>query len=284
MTTPLAYLNGSFLPQTQVSLAFHDAGFVFGATVTDLCRTFQHRPFRLADHVARFRRSCEAARIPQPVPDQRLHEIAQELIAHNATLLAAHDDLAVVLAATPGPIGYYAGQPGDPGDGPPTILLHTFPLPLGRYVRLFREGASLRIPSTRHVPPACVDPRIKHRSRLHWWLAQQEVRMLEPTSSALMLDVDGFVTETAAANFLIVRGRTVFSPPRDSILGGISLRVVEGAVRGAGNPLPRNPAAARRLPERGRGAADVHVLLRGWRTPNRRPRTPLAGPNLARTA
>jgi branched-subunit amino acid aminotransferase/4-amino-4-deoxychorismate lyase len=55
MTTPLAYLNGDFRPQNEAQLPLHDAGFVWGATVTDLCRTFRHRLFRLADHLDRFR-------------------------------------------------------------------------------------------------------------------------------------------------------------------------------------------------------------------------------------
>jgi branched-subunit amino acid aminotransferase/4-amino-4-deoxychorismate lyase len=41
------------------------------------------------------------------------------------------------------------------------------------------------------------------------------------------LDFDGFITETAAANFLVVKDGTVFSPPWQSILGGISLLTTE---------------------------------------------------------
>ena len=69
---PLAYLNDWFLPERLACLALNDAGFIWGATVTDLCRTFRRRPYRLADHLARFRRSCELALVPQPVPDDEL--------------------------------------------------------------------------------------------------------------------------------------------------------------------------------------------------------------------
>jgi branched-chain amino acid aminotransferase len=224
---PLAYLNGRFLPLADVHLPLHDAGFVLGATVTDLCRTFRHCLFRLADHLARFRHSCEAARIPQPVPDDELARLAEQLVAHNASLLSPDQDLALVMFATPGPIGYYLGQEGGPGDAKPALCLYTFPLPFGRYARLFRDGARLVVPAVRHVPAVCVDPRIKQRSRLHWWLAEQQAHDTDPTASALLLDGDGHVTETATANFLIVRQGTVLSPPRDAILGGISLQVVE---------------------------------------------------------
>src|SRR5437588_12915769 len=116
MTEPLAYRNGQLLPRHEFQLEIHDAGFIFGATVTDLCRTFRLQLFRLDDHLVRFRNSCRAARIPQPVADAELARAAQELTEHNAGLLATGQELALVLFATPGPIGYYAGQPGGPGD------------------------------------------------------------------------------------------------------------------------------------------------------------------------
>ena len=57
----------------------------------------------------------------------------------------------------------------------------------------------------------------------------------------MLLDERGFVTETAAANFLIVRDGTVVSPPRTSILGGVSLLVVEELCRDLGVPFVERP-------------------------------------------
>src|SRR5438552_7930284 len=163
MSEPLAYLNGEFLPLKEACLPLHEAGFVFGATVTDLCRTFAHKLYRLADHLARFRRSCAAARVSQPVDDGELARIAEDLVARNAALLTPDQDLALVLFATPGPIGYYAGQAGGPAQGRPTLGLHTFPLPWARYAPLFERGARLVVSATRHVPPERLNPRIKQR-------------------------------------------------------------------------------------------------------------------------
>jgi branched-subunit amino acid aminotransferase/4-amino-4-deoxychorismate lyase len=227
MTEPLAYLNGQLLPQSRACLPLHDAGFVLGATVTDLCRTFRHTLYRLDDHLARFRAGCTLAQIPQPLPDSELAALAVELAGRNAALLPPEHDLALVFFATPGPIGYYLGEPGGPGDGPPTLGIHTFPLPFQRYHSLFTAGARLVVPDVRAIPPSSVDPRIKFRSRLHWWLADRSVRAQSPGAAALLTDADGRLTETAAANFLLVRAGTVISPPRSCILGGISLHVVE---------------------------------------------------------
>ncbi len=226
MAEPLAYLNGRFLPYAQAALPLHDAGFVLGATVTDLCRTFRRQPFRLADHLARFRRSCAAAAIPLELPDGELTSIGLRLLDENGRPVRPEDELALVYFATPGPVGMYGGLPGAAGDGPPTLGAHTFRVPLERFRPLFESGARLAVPSVRAVPPACVDPRIKQRSRMHWWLADREVARTFPGASALLADDTGQVTETAAANLLAVRDGRVLTPPPGRALAGISLQTV----------------------------------------------------------
>ena len=241
MSEPLAYLHSRLMPASQASLSLHDSGFVMGATVTDLCRTVQHRLYRWDDHLARFRHSCGAAQLVPPLADGELTRIANDLVARNAGLLAVEHDLALVLFITAGEIGYYSGQATGVGEAPPTFGMYTFPLPFARYRRLFREGARLAVPSTRQVPAACVEPHIKHRSRLHWWLADREVYHRHPGATAVLLDAEGHLTETAAANLLLVKSRTVLSPPRSSILPGVSLQVVEELCHEQGNPFAERP-------------------------------------------
>jgi branched-chain amino acid aminotransferase len=240
MNEPLAFLNGRPIPLSEAHLALNDAGFVLGATVTDLCRTFRHRLFRWDDHLARFRHSCQSSYIGLPLNNTEITRAAEDLVAHNAALVGESQDIALVLFATPGPIGYYLGQSSAAGEQP-TFGIHTFPLPYARYRPWIEQGVALRTPSLRALPPECVDPRIKQRSRMHWWLAEQEVRRADPRAMALLLDGDGCVTETAAANFLIVREGIIVSPPRKCILNGVSLAVVGEICERLGVPLEFRP-------------------------------------------
>lgn len=252
MSEPLAYLNGQFLPQSQAVLPLHDAGFVWGATITDLCRTFRQQLFRFADHLARFRQSCGLARVRLAVSDEELTVIANRVATENVSQIKLTSELALVLFATPGPIGYYLGQTSGAGQREPTLGLHTFPLPFQRYRRLFTEGARLVIPSVLQVSPATVDPRIKQRSRLHWWIAGQEVHDGDPDASALLVDSDGFITETATANVLLVQNGRIRTPRRSKVLGGISLAVVEELCRQLGIPFEEadlTPGDCRRADE-----------------------------------
>lgn len=232
MADLLAYLNGQFVDAAELSISPADAGFVYGATATDLVRTFAGRLFRLQDHLTRFRESCRLCRIPLSATDADLQSTAERLIAVNRR---GDEDLGLVMFATPGPLGRYAGRAED---GPPTIAMHTMPIPLERNRRLFEEGARLVISRLTASP---VDPRAKMRSRLHWWIAEQEVKAVDPHAMVLFADAEGFVTETAAANFLAVIDGVVTSPPRTGILNGVSLQVVEELCRERGIPFSERP-------------------------------------------
>ncbi len=224
--TPIAFFDGKLLPFQEVRLPINDVGFVWGATVTDLCRTIRHEIYRWEDHLERFQQSCRATGIHPPVSAGEITQLASEIVRHNSQLISTHQELSLVMSATPGRLGYYLGESGGIGDGPATFLMHTFPMDFGRYRHLFSEGARLVIPSVRHVPPECVEPRIKQRSRMHWWLADQQAKQVDPKASALLLNSQGHITETAAANFLVVKEGTVMSPMQNEILGGTSLQVV----------------------------------------------------------
>ena len=89
-----------------------------------------------------------------------------------------------------------------------------------------REGAHVVTPSIRHVPPQCFDPKMKYRSRMHYFLADHEARLVDPDAVALLLDLDGNVTETSGANFLMVERGTIVSPTLRNILPGISRQTV----------------------------------------------------------
>ena len=108
----------------------------------------------------------------------------------------------------------------------PTVCVHTFPLPFELWAKKMLSGQHLVTPSIRHIPPQCYDPQMKCRSRMHFYLADREARLVDPEASALLLDLDGNITETNAANFFIVERGTVVSPTTHNTLPGISRAMV----------------------------------------------------------
>ena len=225
MPQPLAYLSGRYLSADEATLSPLDLG-LHGVAVSDFCRTYQHRLFRHAEHVARFRRDCAACFVPLEATDAELFAAAARLVEHNAPLLPPGDELALVAFATPGP-----------ACGPPTLVMHTTPLPALRYQKLLDEGAALAVVG-HHAshPDDLAPPRHKHRSRLHWWRAER--LLAHPGDIALLLDgPGGCVTETAVGNLLVVRNRAVSTPPVGTVLDGISLGVARELCEALGIPF-----------------------------------------------
>jgi branched-chain amino acid aminotransferase len=223
---PKVYLRDNTVPASQAKISIYDLGLVMGATITDLARTYRHEPFRLEDHLVRFYESCKYARILPKIPREETHQISLNLIRHNSQPLRPEDDLAIVYFITPGENATYAGAAAGAIHPEPTYCIHTFPLPFSNWAPLFREGAHVVTPSIRHIPPQCTDPKIKCRSRMHWWLADQETHLVDPKAITLLLDLDGNVTETGGSNFLIAKGGCIVSATSRNILRGISLRTV----------------------------------------------------------
>jgi branched-chain amino acid aminotransferase len=104
--------------------------------------------------------------------------------------------------------------------------MHTFPLPWELWAKKMQTGAHVVTPSIRHVPPQCYDPKMKYRSRMHFYLAEQEAKLVDPEASALLLDLSGNVTETSTGNFLIVEHGTMVSPTTVNTLPGTSRAMV----------------------------------------------------------
>jgi len=226
LSEPVVYIRGRFVPASEANISIYDFGIVLGATVTDLLRTFQQRTYRLEDHVRRFYDSCKYSRISPPISLDETTGITRELVRKNAEAAGPDTELAIVYFITPGENFVYAGSAAPGGKLTPTFCIHSFPLPFHLFRHFFETGLHLVTPSTRHVPPECVDPKIKNRSRLHWWLAEQEAHLVDPCAMPLLLDLQGNLTETSGSNFLLVRNGTVYSAAPRNILLGISRKVV----------------------------------------------------------
>jgi branched-chain amino acid aminotransferase len=229
MTEPLVYLNGRMVPASQAHLAIYDAGIVLGATVTEMTRTFHKKLFRLDDHLDRLFRSLRYTRMDIGLAKTDLAAISQELVGHNAKLLDdAGDlgDLGLIHFVTAGEYPTYAGMAGRQARTTPTVCAHTFPMPFELWAKKMQHGAHLVTPSIRHVPPQCYDPKMKYRSRMHYYLADKEAQLVDPEALALLLDLDGNVTETSGANFLIVERGVIVAPTLANTLPGVSRATV----------------------------------------------------------
>jgi branched-subunit amino acid aminotransferase/4-amino-4-deoxychorismate lyase len=226
MASFLAYQSGQYKALEEVSIALNDAGFVFGVTVTDQCRTHRQQPFRLSEHLQRFRRSCELCQVTHPWSHEELRNIIEVLVDKNSQLAARGTEWSVIWLATPGAIGAFLGEPGGILDAYPQLIIYCFPLPFARFRSYYEIGAEVRVPN--HIRYDSMSLlQAKQRSRLSWWLGEQEVKKEHPHAQALLMDSECFATETCSANIVVIRDNSLLSPRFVKILPGISLQTVK---------------------------------------------------------
>ena len=221
---PLAYLDGKLTPAVAATIPVSDMGFVHGASVTEVVRTFQHRAFRLEDHLVRLAQSAKLAWIPLTISRDELLEAVQRVISHNVQFIKPQEELGITIFATAGPNPTYVGPKADTHG---LVGVHTWRLPMELWADKVKNGQELRTPKTRAIPADSLDPAIKSRSRLHWYIADREVRVEFPTASALLLDHDDHITETSTGNFFVVIDDEILTPPEADTLPGISRMVVQ---------------------------------------------------------
>jgi len=228
METSWAYLNGRWVPSTELSIAVDDVGFLLGATVTERLRTFGGEVFRLEEHLARLRHSLEIVGLDAVGITAEIGEAVPEFIARNRSQLPADDDWSILAFATP----------GISGSGHPTVCVHGYPLQFQLWASRYKEGLPVVISDVRQIPPQCLPPELKCRSRMHFYLADRQAAAVRPGGRAILLDEDGFVAEATSANVLVYRaGEGLISPPKEHILFGVSLGVVQELAGGLDVPF-----------------------------------------------
>ncbi len=246
MSEPIAWLNGTVVPVADARLHVFDLGIVGGVSVAEMFRTFRHRLFRTDEHLHRLTESLARAGLRINMSHDELQSRLEDVVRHNTALIDAEDDLGAIVFVTAGLNPTYVGRETAQAAGC-SVGMHTFPLPYRLWSAKYDDGVSLVVPSVRAMPVDVVDPRIKSRSRMHWHLADQAARQIEPGAMAILTDHAGNLTETAASNLIAVLDGHLVSPPAGTVLEGISLGVVAELAEKIGRPLQRRPISPHEL-------------------------------------
>ena len=87
------------------------------------------------------------------------------------------------------------------------------------------DGISVITASTRRNTPECLDSKIHHNNLLNNILAAIEANVAG-ADAAVMLDVNGFISETNDTNIFMVKSGEVVTPHADSCLPGLTRKMI----------------------------------------------------------
>lgn len=212
----VVHVNGEYVPRDQARISVFDVGFLRGDAVFDTTSAWNGRIFKLDAHLARLERSLRAARIPCPLPMEELRGVIVETTRRSGLRNAY---IQTIVTRGEPPLGVRDLLQCRPG-----LIVFAIPYVFILSPEQIRVGGRGMIASTRGLPVQCLDPKIKSLSRQHLDLATLQGKAAG-MDVAIMLDLDGHVTEGPGFNVFAVRGGELYSPP-EGILMGITRQTV----------------------------------------------------------
>lgn len=213
------YLDGEFVAESEASIPIDDPGFRWGYNVNDVFRTVHHEPYHLDEHVERLFQSCKAARIDLDRTPEEVKTIGREIV-DRYSFSHEYDDIMVLMYVS----GGWRLYPEEGTEYSSRLVVSCAPIPFEEDAKAYISGMRAATARTRQIPAECINPNMKHRSRMHFVMADKEAKQTDPAASSLLLDGDGYVTEALNANFFVVEDGVVRTPPPTKVLKGVTRR------------------------------------------------------------
>jgi branched-chain amino acid aminotransferase len=218
MEESIVYLNGAFVPESEAKVSVLDSGFNAGDGVYDVTRTFRHKPFRLREHTERLFRSLKYTRIDCGMSLEEMEKTTLQVLERNKPHLRDVEDCALWQVVSRG----VRSSRGNRVSGGATVTIYPVIVNFPEFASFYVEGAPLVIPSTRRIPPECLESKAKITNKMNHNMAAFEAKQADPRAIPLMLDIHGNLSETSAHNFFLVIDGKLCTPSDRNVLGGIT--------------------------------------------------------------
>jgi branched-chain amino acid aminotransferase group I len=212
----MVHVGGRLVHRAEATVSVFDSSVQGGDGVWEGLRVYDGRIFMLDAHLDRMFASAKAMAFAE-VPTRE--EIKKAIFA---TLEAngMRDNAHIRLTLTRGMKVTSGMDPRLNQYGPCLIVLAEWKPPVYSL-----DGIRLITSAVRRNTPECIDSKIHHNNLINNILAKIEANAAG-ADDALMLDVDGFVSETNATNVFLIRNGALLTPYADSCLPGITRSVV----------------------------------------------------------
>ncbi|KAF8720980.1 hypothetical protein HU200_023389 [Digitaria exilis] len=213
----LVWVGDELLPRDSAKVSVFDSVVQGGDAVWEGLRIYDGKVFKLDEHLDRLFDSAKAMAFRNvPTRDWIKDAIFKTLIANGM-----FDNAHLRLTLTRGKKVTSGMSPAFNLYGCALIVLAEWKPP----VYDNSHGIKLITATTRRNSPNSIDSKIHHNNLINNILAKIEGNLAQ-AEDAIMLDKDGFVSETNATNIFMVKKGTVLTPHADYCLPGITRATV----------------------------------------------------------
>jgi branched-chain amino acid aminotransferase group I len=212
----LVYVNGHIVPRNEAKVSVFDSVVQGGDAVWEGLRVYKGRIAALDGHLQRLQNSAKALAFENvPSSDGIRAAIFSTLHANGMT-----DEAHMRLTLTRGEKITSGMNPRFNQSGCSLIVLAEWKPPV-----YSDDGITVITSSIRRNTTQCLDSKIHHSNLLNNILASIEANVAS-VDAAVMLDVNGFISETNDTNIFLVRGAALLTPFADSCLPGLTRQMI----------------------------------------------------------
>ena len=207
------WIDGQLVPEDEAKVSVMDHGLLYGDGCFEGIRIYNGRIFKLGSHLRRMWDSAEEIRLQSPYSMEEVERAIRETVSANQL---TDGYIRLVFTRGVGTLGLH------PFLCPvPTVFVIADTIKLYPQ-ELYESGMQIIVAERRRVPRECLDPQIKSLNYLNNILAKIEA-IDAGVLEALMLNMEGWVSECTGDNVFVVKDGAVFTPPPDAgILNGIT--------------------------------------------------------------
>ena len=210
------HVNGKLVARNDAKVSVFDSAVQGGDAVWEGLRIYKGRIAELDGHLQRLQNSAKSLAF-ENVPSS---EEVREAIFNTLEANGMRDEAHIRLTLTRGEKVTSGMNPRFNQSGCCLIVLAEW-----KPAVYSDDGIRVITASTRRNTPQCLDSKIHHNNLLNNILASIEANVAG-VDSAVMLDIDGFVSETNDTNLFIVRDGQVLTPYADACLPGLTRRMI----------------------------------------------------------
>ena len=212
----VVHVAGELKPRSQARVSVFDSVVQGGDAVWEGLRVYNGRIAALDAHLQRLQDSAKALAFRQVPSNDEIRAAIFSTLEANGMRDNAH----IRLTLTRGEKVTSGMNPRFNQSGCTLIVLAEWKPPV-----YSDDGIRVITASTRRNAPSCLDSKIHHNNLLNNILAAIEANVAG-ADSAVMLDLNGFISETNDTNLFIVRRGRVMTPHADACLPGLTRRMV----------------------------------------------------------
>lgn len=214
----IAYQREHYLPLSEVSIPLLAPAFTKSDAVFDVVSVRDGQFFRLNDHMARFRESCDYVRMTSPLSEDQMKQVAAECVDRAGLM---HSCVYLLCLRGQFPPG---AAIADPRTCEQEFIAYAIPWYTTVPEECAQTGVHLFVAETRRAPNSAINQRCKNFNRMDLTRAQFEA-LDAGAHQPVLLSTEGCLTEGPGFNCWVVRDGRLLTPSGD-VLEGITRRTV----------------------------------------------------------